>query len=59
MYDYDGSRIIYQVLKPSDGMYNYTDTDLKPYTKYEYKIRTSTSAGLVLSVDNYFYISSS
>ncbi|XP_077967518.1 usherin-like isoform X1 [Styela clava] len=43
----DDVNVIHQIDNPTQNSYNYTDVNLKPFTKYEYKIRSSTNAGFV------------
>ncbi|XP_076812806.1 usherin-like isoform X3 [Clavelina lepadiformis] len=43
----DDGVIIYEVIDPKYDAYNYSDSDVLPYTKYGYKIRTSSNAGHV------------
>uniref|UniRef100_H2YEQ8 Usherin n=1 Tax=Ciona savignyi TaxID=51511 RepID=H2YEQ8_CIOSA len=39
--------VIYNIFDPEHEVYNYTDSGLRPFTRYQYKIRTSTAAGHV------------
>nr|XP_018671138.2 usherin isoform X1 [Ciona intestinalis] len=39
--------VIFDVLDPVHDVYNYTDAGLRPYSRFQYKIRTSTSIGHV------------
>ena len=38
-------QIVYTVQDPVAEIYNYTDHNLQPYTKYFYRIMTTTGAG--------------
>jgi len=39
------SDVVYNVINPNEKSYNYTDSNLRPYTRYGYRIETSTRAG--------------
>ena len=41
--------VVYKTLDTDRDTYNYTDTGLEPFTVYEYRIRTTNSAGYVIS----------
>ena len=43
----EAERIIHEVLDPDEATYSFDDSDLKPYTSYNYRIRTTTRAGSV------------
>jgi len=41
----DVGEVIFVVNYPKNNVYNYSDSNVEPFTAYEYRIRTSTNAG--------------
>ena len=41
----DYEEIVYEVMEPDRDSYNYSDTNLIPFTRYGYRIKTSTRVG--------------
>ena len=45
-YAFSGSgKVVFEILNPVSESYNYSDVHLTPFTRYGYRIQTSTRAG--------------